>query len=503
VEIRYLLPGSNASKYAFEQRADDDETLLGKMEREVINYFGNDTFLYVKNKSAASLLDELPNKVDLPPIANGLNEYEHHTNIAIVAAYNRNPQHIRMLKELNISDAHINASAHEQMYQQVMRTALRKPGSNEQVRIILPDEASARYVAEALGTDRIEKLGGIVVKKRPPLLERERKRRSKFKTVRKKLLRVGFVGTALEDADEPIADVKVFLTTHETTRTADPDEHFPQQFGVQEFIRMMRTCAAAPLRKKDEGCLINPCLFDPEIGGKGFRTKENFYAASFAVLDFDDGPVTPDDVVAAFHHNAGRGRRLPFIICNSFSRRNEQPNRFRVFVFYKTEAVRLSQHQAAIRDLITQLEDAGLAVKESLDAQCSHGVQSFYAPCTNAAYPEAAFFECFNMKSSEIRRYGLDPVELESFSPKPVLKPRPSVSRQNKKIDWGVVENKISHLRSMKEDRHRALWDLTWDLRKMGLDEQQCLEQMLSISSEPKMVKKVNENVAKVYSPRK
>jgi hypothetical protein len=107
------------------------------------------------------------------------------------------------------------------------------------------------------------------------------------------------------------------------------------------------------------------------------------------------------------------------------------------------------------------------------------------------------------MKSSEIRRYGLDPVELESFSPKPVLKPRPSVSRQNKKIDWGVVENKISHLRSMKEDRHRALWDLTWDLRKMGLDEQQCLEQMLSISSEPKMVKKVNENVAKVYSPRK
>lgn len=505
-EINYLLNGFNAKKTTFGDTTRTDVSVLTEMERQVSDFFGDEEFLFVKNKEVPSTLDENPNVVPLPWRSNGLNDFQKHTNIAILAACNRTRQRIHLIKALGVPEELIPRNTHEDMYQQVMRTALRNPGSDAIVRVVMPDEASALYLADVLGCPKIGKLGDIPTKQKDiPLPPEDRKKRAVFRKIRKSLLKVSFEGTATDDESDVANRHKVFFTAHGTEKTDDPDDHHPQQRDIQDFIQMLRASAASAWRTKkdDEGYLINPCLFEPEITGSGYRTKANFFAASFAVLDFDDGPVTPDDVVMALHYDAGRGRKLPFVICNSFSRSLEKPNRFRLFVFYKREAVSLAQHQAAIQDVVTQLEDAGLATRESLDRQSMSGVQSFYMPCANFDHQEAAFFECFNTKSAEIARHGLDPQTLVAYAKKPEFKQRSFKLQVRQEIDWKAVESEVAKVRAMTEDRHHILFDLTHKLRKMGLDDQMCLEQLLSISNEPHIVKKVKTNVAKVYGWRK
>ena len=64
--------------------------------------------------------------------------------------------------------------------------------------------------------------------------------------------------------------------------------------------------------------------------------------------------------------------------------------------------------------------EEGYPIEEmGIDLSCRSGVQSFYIPCTNRAYPDHAFFEQYGTETRDIARYGIDPSSYEKTAPVP------------------------------------------------------------------------------------
>ena len=138
------------------------------------------------------------------------------------------------------------------------------------------------------------------------------------------------------------------------------------------------------------------------------------------VLDFDNGTLSPDRFVEIFWTKAGRAGKRSFIICNTFSRSPEEPNRFRVILFFKTPARSLGAYQAVFDSVIARIVEQGYPIEEmGIDLSCRSGVQSFYIPCTNRAYPDHAFFEQYGTETRDIARHGIDPSSYEKTAPVP------------------------------------------------------------------------------------
>ena len=178
----------------------------------------------------------------------------------------------------------------------------------------------------------------------------------------------------------------------------------------QDFIAQMRLFARTPIAKKERFFFI-PARFDPSIDPeKGYRTQANFHSASMLVLDFDNGTFSPEKFVEMFWTKAGRGQKRCFILCNTFSRSPEEPNRFRAILFFKTPARSIAEYQAVFDTVILRIVEEGYPVAEmGIDMTSRSGIQSFYIPCTNRAHPGHAFFEHYGTETRDIGRYGIDP----------------------------------------------------------------------------------------------
>ena len=111
-----------------------------------------------------------------------------------------------------------------------------------------------------------------------------------------------------------------------------------------------------------------------------------------------------------FWTKAGQRQKRSFIICNTFSRSPDEPNRFRAILFFKTPARSLAAYQAVFDSVIARIVEHGYPIAEmGIDMTSRSGVQSFYIPCTNRAHPDHAFFEQYGTETRDIRRYGIDP----------------------------------------------------------------------------------------------
>ena len=158
--------------------------------------------------------------------------------------------------------------------------------------------------------------------------------------------------------------------------------------------------------------MFNPSVYEQRDYG-GYRREANYEQSSFLVLDFDNGSLSPDAFIEAFGKNASLLDRLSFVICNTFSRCYEQPNRFRVIVFFKKPAATVAQHKASFDFIEAKLRHAGWCIDQcKVDRAGRSPVQSFYMPCTNRNHQDYSFFEAHNSRAREIAQYGLDPEEL-------------------------------------------------------------------------------------------
>ena len=210
------------------------------------------------------------------------------------------------------------------------------------------------------------------------------------------------------------------MTFHQSKYAKKTDEFIVVSCTLQELIAEFRLYAGTPIYEKEQ-VFFNPAHYDPTIDPtQGYRTKANFHSASMLVLDFDKGSLSPDRFVEIFWTKAGRAGKRSFIICNTFSRSPEEPNRFRVILFFKTPARTLGAYQAVFDSVIARIVEEGYPIEEmGIDLSCRSGVQSFYIPCTNRAYPDHAFFEQYGTETRDIARYGIDPSSYDKTAPVP------------------------------------------------------------------------------------
>ncbi len=170
LKVSFLIPGRHASKTLYAKPASTNANLIDAMDQVALEAFGSEDFLYVSNNGRKSILNECATAFAIPVVSHGLNQYARYSNIYFSAALNREPQHFAMLKALGLdSDVVHKATAHEMLYQCVMRTSLRDPNSSAKVHAIVPDEPSACRLAELVRSREVTQLGSLVAPAVKPL----------------------------------------------------------------------------------------------------------------------------------------------------------------------------------------------------------------------------------------------------------------------------------------------------------------------------------------------
>ncbi len=161
--IHYFLSRRHISKSFATKLNSAEVRRIDEMDRVAADHFGDKRFLYVCNNDRHSeILDNLKNCKRIPVICHGSNEYLDFCNIYASLSLNRKPKQIKMLNALGLSHDDIQkASAHEIVYQCVLRTRLRVPGSTDKVEIIVPDKFTADRIGELTGISDIRRIGSI------------------------------------------------------------------------------------------------------------------------------------------------------------------------------------------------------------------------------------------------------------------------------------------------------------------------------------------------------
>jgi hypothetical protein len=174
------------------------------------------------------------------------------------------------------------------------------------------------------------------------------------------------------------------------------EEFSEHRIIISDFLTFMREQSRRKVAKKEEG-LFNLCVFNPPEGAEDYRTLEHFQSASGLVLDFDNGEMSPQEFERIFWSEAGRGRKLSFVLMNTFSRRADRPNKFRVLIPFRRPAKSVEEFHAAYDYILRRIEERGCRKPPrisdgpdldagGLDRSSRSPTQIFYWPCTNAAH---------------------------------------------------------------------------------------------------------------------
>ena len=515
LKVSYFIPDRHFSKKLANKADEKAIRLIDTMDQAALAAFGSEPFLYVANNDRKSeILDNAEQAKRISVLCHGLNAYDKFNNIYFSAALNREPKHFAMLKELGLDpDVVHQANAHEVNYQAVMRTSLRDPGSTAKVHAIVADEPSAKRVAALVGTNDVSQLGAFHERPRSPWSAAEKAKRQSANKAFRDLYAPN--PTPMSYINDSGMDFGAFDSTgtytghnlphcfvvfHQSPYDDEGQKHLMKNLSVNEFAALLKIMAKAPCDSKEELPLFNPCVFDPPEGAQGFRRQEYFKMSSFLALDFDNGNLSKDDFIDIFWTKAKRGQKRSFVICNSFSRSPDNPNRFRVIMFYKRPAMTPAQHGVVYDAVVARLEENGFtAASAKLDKQCRSGVQSFYIPATNREHPEWAFFEKYGLKSRELRRCAIDPVLVEkaqkASAPRPTWEP-PIDTDSNfaSEVSRERIDEALRELRTLKEGRHKPLFDAAVALAKMGLQKMQIEQELIfAVGRETKMRKKIRE----------
>ena len=411
---------------------DSDSTIMSLMENQIIDLVGEREFLLVANNDYKGKLSKLPNAIRLPVVSKGMNEFTNHTMIVHLTALNRQPKHTKMLNQLGIcSETIAQSTSYETLYQNVMRTNLRIPDSNEVVDIIVPSKSEADFLVSMFGSAEVRKIGDIEFKKFKPLTATEKNNRSKASEVTKRLTAVG---ENIQKSDYLLSYIiningnkkyelkkqgdGFYITMVSSYKKNNQDDYLLIYFPtIKDFVRDLKAWSKNIIEEKTESPLISNGIYEPTADGR-WITKEGFITASMMVLDFDSGTVSPEIFEDIFWNHAPENGKRSFILANSFSRSPENPNRFRVFMPFTHPVKNLEEYAAIYDSIVNRLAEYGhpsdkigasAKTKSGIDHTAKTGAQMFHAPCTNRRYPESRLFITKGCGKSEIGHYAINP----------------------------------------------------------------------------------------------
>ena len=408
-----------------------DETIIAQMENEIVKLTDGRDYLLVANKDYKGKLSVKRNAVRIPVVSKGMNEFTDHNMIVHLPALNRKTKNINMLNQLGICSETISQStAYETLYQNVMRTALRLPDSDEVVDIIVPSKAEADFLVGMFGSAEVKKVGDIKFKNFKPLTQVQRNNSSASKRTTKRLTSIGenivkngyvFSYSIKEKSNQKWQISKevsgYFISLSKSFKNNHVDDYLITHFQtIEDLVCDLKLWSKNPVKDKKEAPTILSGIYDPEDATK-WKTKEGFITASMMILDFDSGSVSPEIFENIFWNNCHKSARRAFILVNTFSRTPDNPNRFRVFMPFKQHVKNLEEYQAVYDSIVHRLAVNGHPsdkigdsekTKSGIDDTARTGAQEFYAPCTNRQFPESRLFNAKGCNEKEIGRYAID-----------------------------------------------------------------------------------------------
>ena len=307
------------------------------------------------------------------------------------------------------------------------------------------------------------------------------------------------------DRSHPPDEFTLRLTLHKSIYDKSPESHRSAAFSISEFVDEFRTQKSHTIAKKEKLTLFNPSQFDTFSPYDEYRTKSNFVYASAVVLDFDKGTMTPEQFEDVFWHHATSIRKFSFLICNTFSRSPEQPNRFRVVIPLATPIRSVKTYERVVDWILyTLIETLPDDVVIGLDRKSRSAVQSYYLPCTNQKYPESAFLRAHGLNKREFKRWGLKTSGFERSIPRSGAKESTEIIHifgASNRDGLEALRSEFNALMAMTEERHNRYFQLTWDLRKVGVPYDEARSILLQIAKgEEKMIRKAHCNLLRVKS---
>lgn len=400
------------------------ETILVQMENEIVDLVGQRDFLLVANNDYRGKLSKLSNAVRIPVVSKGMNEFTEHAVIVHLPALNREPKHTKMLNQLGIcSETIAQSTAYETLYQNVMRTALRLPDSDQVVDIIVPSKGEADFLVGMFGEAEVRKIGDVQFTKKKPLTQVQKNKRAASNGVTKKLTAIGnniskngyLLSYIINKKGNQFwalrkEETGYFISFSESYFQNGQDDYLITYFHtIENLVRDLKILSKNPVLEKTEVPVLMSGIYDKR-DPRRWRAKEDFITASMMILDFDSGSVSPEIFEDIFWKMAPSNGKRAFILANTFSRTPENPNRFRVFMPFKQPVKDLDEYQAVYDSIVDRLTEEGHSPEKSgMDDSAKSGAQSFHAPCTNRQFPECHLFVARGCKEKEIGRYAIDP----------------------------------------------------------------------------------------------
>lgn len=282
--------------------------------------FGNEPFVYLANKDAdCSSLP--PSSEQLPNSPHGINSYRHLHNVAVLSALNPPPEHIaNLIDDLQIEPDQIRTAGYRQsVYQAIGRISIRVPDDQNRKRVVLPDRATAEWIAEMFPGSEILPLPEIShLKPMDELIGQPqqvgRPRLHKDKAARDSLYRKNKIDDLIEEMrviesdatklpytgtkGDFVASGNLFLSIY-----SDTPYHSTAGWNADQLFDFLRDRSAMEFSDKFDNSPFSPAFFDKAIApDRSPRGRQNIAYMRHVCLDNDGGGISPDEFAALFPH---------------------------------------------------------------------------------------------------------------------------------------------------------------------------------------------------------
>lgn len=510
LRLRYFIPGRRYSKYLGDLKADKGgPRLIDRMDELARDELGGGPFLVFCNNDRKKLSERKlgPKAEFASTYCFGLNAYRHHTQTYFSAALNPEPQHFKLLNLLGLSSEDVHQSiAYESTYQAIMRTSLRDPQSDAMVTAIVPDQPTAEAIAKITGCRDVSQLGNLFAAKLPALTPAQRRNRKEYKGVMKLLSERETIRNSLTNENRNIpcqSDLgecpnPIFMTLYKAKKEVRPECFCEVSGSIQDCVAVLAKWSRAEISQKESRFLFVPGVFERPEGGAGFRRNAYLKQLSALALDFDGGTMSPEAFLELFGEKA-KLLKLSFVLMNSYSRTSEQPNKFRVIIFYSRPITGPPEDIYRIHGNVFDwfedlLDGAGYPPDVSgLDRASRVPNQPYHAPCTNREHSKSWLFGRANLREHELETYALDPMifdypdeELQTCGQPEFRLPFAGSNRSK-----AIVERVLANLKAMHANRRIPIRNAAITLvRQGGLSHEEVNSALMVVAGNQKHLKR-------------
>lgn len=429
IKFHFLIDGM-WSKSLRDRLNDSDVTVGRRFEEIVTAFFGDEPFAFMTNKDFEDVFRGLPNAVKLPNTPHGLNQYQGIQNFVCLSALNPPISLSGFFKDQNLTQDEITTAIYRlAVYQAMMRIAIRDPDCKDKVQVVVPDRATAEWLAGLFRGSTIHHLPGLredlckETRGRPrnhdePADSAARQRASRQRKNQALITEImtldmeSFVDGDFSFALNPCHENTLIGNDVTSIRvplgTAVDNQYVTHGVAVWgsavDFLNFLENgCFPERYNKKEDNILMSASIFDPDKEGTTrSRGRENVKLINGIWLDNDGGGISRHEFAQLFPY-------LQMVIFNTHSSTPER-ERYRVYIPISC-AIPLDAQKMIVNEIKRVLRDNGYASKEEIaeivarkgkSVLKDHGFDKskwnaesiFYVPC-QAAHPDpsASFFD--------------------------------------------------------------------------------------------------------------